>query len=393
MVVANAQTESNINTALAQAILNNANTVTPYGSSTTKATGVYNVDGHLIPQFTTTQKLNPQDQLQLDLQRQLGIDLTGLGSQSVDLISGALGSGFDLSGLPDLNTDFSSQAAAAEDAIYNRAAALLSPQFEQQNKELELQLSERGIPLGSEIYTTLTDQLSRQQNEALTGAALDAVLAGQARQSDLFGQTLQGRQQGFQEAAAINALPFNQLAALLGSAPGINTPQFNPFQPTGVAPTDVVGAYLGSAQIASNNYQTQANQPSLLGGLLGLGGKLGAAAIASDRRVKENFEPVESVTHKLKQLNVERFNYIGDAEKYIGPMAQDVERVFPEMVKEIDGVKYVDFLSLNGALLKGFKELYAEVEQLKMRANPRPENYGPGGYGPGGFQGRNGGHG
>jgi len=85
---------------------------------------------------------------------------------------------------------------------------------------------------------------------------------------------------------------------------------------------------------------------SFMGGFSGgLGGAAGAALIASDIRVKENLEPI-TITDKLKTLKPYKYNYIGQTQKRIGLIAQDVEKVFPEAVIEVDGIKHVDLYAL-----------------------------------------------
>ena len=68
-----AQGQANVGTAVANAYLNNPNQVTPYGTSTTTATGTQSVtqpDGSVtsFPTFTTTQALSAAGQHQLDQQ-------------------------------------------------------------------------------------------------------------------------------------------------------------------------------------------------------------------------------------------------------------------------------------------------------------------------------------
>ncbi len=83
----------------------------------------------------------------------------------------------------------------------------------------------------------------------------------------------------------------------------------------------------------------------LLTGLFGGGGAGGAGALAgmlalSDKRTKENIAEVGEL-HDGQP--VYSFNYIGDERPQIGLMAQEVERVRPEAVHDIGGVKFVDY--------------------------------------------------
>jgi hypothetical protein len=65
----------------------------------------------------------------------------------------------------------------------------------------------------------------------------------------------------------------------------------------------------------------------------------GIASLFSDTRLKENIKEVGMENgHKVYE-----FNYIGNPNKFIGVMAQDVEKTHPDAVTEIDGYKAVDY--------------------------------------------------
>ena len=60
------------------------------------------------------------------------------------------------------------------------------------------------------------------------------------------------------------------------------------------------------------------------------------------------------------------FNKIGDDKKSIGVIAQEIEKVVPEVVKEDDkGMKSVAYGNISGLLIEAIKELKAEIEELK----------------------------
>lgn len=82
---------------------------------------------------------------------------------------------------------------------------------------------------------------------------------------------------------------------------------------------------------------------SALSGLKGLGGMAGLGALfGSDRRIKEDITRIGTTDNGLPLYT---FRYIGDPEKRlnVGVMAQDVEKVRPEAVHEIGGIKLVDY--------------------------------------------------
>ena len=89
----------------------------------------------------------------------------------------------------------------------------------------------------------------------------------------------------------------------------------------------------------------------------------------SDRRVKENIEPITSALNKVQQLNGVTFNRIDLSDKtkrYAGLIAQDIEKVLPEAVDD-DVIKRVDYNATIGLLVEAIKELKTEVDSLKTQ--------------------------
>jgi len=78
-----------------------------------------------------------------------------------------------------------------------------------------------------------------------------------------------------------------------------------------------------------------------MGGLMELGGALGGAAISkySDVRLKENIKRIG----KYKNHNLYEYNYIWSKVKELGVMAQEIEKVIPNAVKELNGFKTVNY--------------------------------------------------
>ena len=83
--------------------------------------------------------------------------------------------------------------------------------------------------------------------------------------------------------------------------------------------------------------------------------------IASDARIKENIEPIEDALEKVSQLDGKTYNFIGKLEKDGGIIAQDVEKVLPDAVVEIDGVKHVKYESVVALLVSAVNELRRKV--------------------------------
>jgi len=89
----------------------------------------------------------------------------------------------------------------------------------------------------------------------------------------------------------------------------------------------------------------------------------------SDISIKKNIKPILSPLSKLLQLNGVHFNWISDNRPSVGVIAQDVEKVFPELVCESNDHKTVNYNGLIGVLIEAVKELKAEVEELKGQLN------------------------
>lgn len=88
----------------------------------------------------------------------------------------------------------------------------------------------------------------------------------------------------------------------------------------------------------------------------------------SDIRTKMNVETLSEAIYKVKQLRgvsyVSKFNM----EPRIGVIAQEVERVVPEVVHtHSDGLKSVAYQNLVGLLIEAIKDLEARVAELENR--------------------------
>ena len=88
----------------------------------------------------------------------------------------------------------------------------------------------------------------------------------------------------------------------------------------------------------------------------------------SDYRLKENLELIENAIDKVEQINGYTFNYINDPdERVAGVVAQEVEKVLPNVTFEVDeaghkGVRYDNLIPL---LIQAIKELSDKVERLE----------------------------
>jgi hypothetical protein len=95
----------------------------------------------------------------------------------------------------------------------------------------------------------------------------------------------------------------------------------------------------------------------------------------SDKRLKKDFERIPAACEKLDQLSGYYYYWRSekDPSRQIGVIAQEVEQVFPELVKtSASGIKSVDYSKFSAILIQANKELYekskeqnSDIEKLK----------------------------
>ena len=90
---------------------------------------------------------------------------------------------------------------------------------------------------------------------------------------------------------------------------------------------------------------------------------------SSDRELKTNIMQLENSLEKLKQLEGVSFNWKENGEEDIGLIAQDVEKVFPELVSGTNGNKAVEYGNLVAVLIEAIKEQQKQIDELKAKLN------------------------
>jgi hypothetical protein len=281
-------------------------------------------------------------------------------------------------------SDYSSNVKEVQDALMARQ----NPYLDQDRSALQQQLADQGLQVGSAAYNSAMADHNRQRNDARYGAILNAGqeqsrLAGLDRDRAMFENSAQGQayqqllssgqfgnqakqqmgdnayrttagnnmlqDQGFNaqlsklnaqdadrstwmnEQFALRNQPLNEISALL-SGGQVTNPNFITTQGQKIATTDYAG-------LINQDYQNKsANWQSGVGGLLGLG----SAFLMSDERTKTDVEKVG----KVKGHNVYSFRYKFQdprTAKTVGVMAQEVERKRPDAVKDIGGIKHVNY--------------------------------------------------
>ena len=369
---------------------NRPNQNTPFGTvNWTPQAQTDPATGQAVTQWTQNYNLTPESQRALDSQMQMQQGRSDLAQSFMGRVENEYAQPFNWGGLPDrggnvqgsefqrlgqapqLQTQLNNQAnpqerQRIEQALFDR----MSPIHQQQQSALDAKLANQGITMGSEAYNRemqrIGDQQSRERFNALSmGGDEMARLQNMQLQNAQFGNTAMQNQQainlgtagfnnqagqqqfaqGMQQSQYQNQLrqaamaeemqrrgmSLNEMNALLtGQQVAMQQmPQFN------AAAASQATQYLPAAQaqyqssLDAFNAQNQ-NANSFTSGLFNLGGSLGSAAMMfSDSRLKKIIKRVG----EIKGVPLYRFKYLGSETEHIGPIAQQVQQKFPEMVK------------------------------------------------------------
>lgn len=370
---------------------NRPNQSTPWGNiNWTPSATVDPATGQPVTQWQQSYNLNPESQRALDAQMKLQTDRSELAGSFIDRVRNDLSTPFNWGGMPKagdplqrtefervgtaprLQTELDTSANPAErQRIENALFERMRPIHDQQQTALDAKLANMGITAGSEAYNRATqrlgDQQSRERFNALEmGGNEMQRLFGMQLQEGQFENTAKQNQQGldlnttgfnnqvstnrFNQDVAISEYQnklrqqaiaeenmkrlssLNEMNALL-TGQQVNyspMPQFN-----GAAASQAV-QYLPAAtsqyqsSLDAFNAQNQ-NANSFTSGLFGLGGSLGSAAMFafSDSRLKKIIKRVG----EAQGIPLYLFKYLGSNTEHIGPIAQEVQKIRPDLVK------------------------------------------------------------
>ena len=118
------------------------------------------------------------------------------------------------------------------------------------------------------------------------------------------------------------------------------------------------GSYIGTPESYSNAFEV------LFDGTTTIAGDLN---VNSDARLKANIVSLGRTLAKLLQIDGKSYTMKKDENKKqkIGLLAQDIEKVFPELVSESHGVKSVNYQGLVPVLINALKEQEERIKRLE----------------------------
>lgn len=273
-VVAGAQTQQNVQTAIANAALNRVNQNTPWGSLTYTQTGT---DANGIPQYTQNISLSPEQQRLMQSNDYVNQGLANLsmnhlnkvfdamepnqtyagapaqvtnvggtrvqtpwdagnisrGIQSADIPFitqanyGKIQDDLDLSNVPGLvgGDKLAEDLATQRDALYRQQTAFLDPQWKQDQSDLENKLIQQGIAQNSDAWNRAIGDFSRNKEFSYGNARNQAITGGGAEQSRLFGLGLAANQNAYNQA--LGSGQFHNTAQQQGFGQSLSNAQLN----------------------------------------------------------------------------------------------------------------------------------------------------------------------
>lgn len=319
MATSQAQTGTNVATALANQQLTQTNQVGPDGSityshnGTTDFTDPYTNQTYKLPNSTKTTTLSPTGQLIHDSNNATSLNLANLGKSQSSMLANLLSKPFDGSN------------NATESRLMEMGRKRLDPMLADRTEQLRTSLSNQGIKLGSSAY----DRAIANDNQSKNDAENQLLLTG--------------HNQAYQEGYANYTNPINIINSLQ-SGSQVQMPQFDSIQTPQIATTDNAGLINNNyaQQVANSNSQFQAGQQGL-GGLFGFGA---SAIAASDCRLKKDILNIgKTATGYAKYL----YRYIFEAPTAPlrkGYMAHEIKQYVPNAVHNIYGYLALDYSAL-----------------------------------------------
>ena len=263
----------------------------------------------------------------------------------------------------------------AEQAMYERGAARLDPQYAEQEDAMRTRLLNQGFQAGDAGFEREMRKFNERKSDDYANLRRDAIAMGGDEAARQFGMGLQGRQQGIQEL--MNQAQFGNTAAqqVLAQQMGLGAARFgeqqqasayqNQLRQQDIAETlqqrgwtlNEINAILSGQQIGMPSMpgfqnanraeglqalsaadmqwgadmdRSNFDQAALQGLMSGVGSIAGPMMMASDRRLKQKIQRIGTL---LSGLPLYAFEYIW-GEKGVGVMAQECLEVFPEAVYE-----------------------------------------------------------
>lgn len=236
--------------------------------------GITSIGGVPIPRVTIDEELTPEGQERFDQEQRIMTSLGGIAEEGLGRVGESMGTPFDMSQVSEITTQ---PGVAGREAITQALLERQMPMLERQRQREQEALMMQGHNRGGSAWDAIQDDITRRE----TDARLAAILAGGQEQSRLYGMERDARQRDIQEQAYLRQLPLSEINALrTGNQPTL--PQFQAYQGSQVQPAPMFNAAQAQYGADLDNYNARAAQKGqLMSGLFSLGGAaLGGAGAA-----------------------------------------------------------------------------------------------------------------
>ncbi len=142
----------------------------------------------------------------------------------------------------------------------------------------------------------------------------------------------------------------------------------------GISSDNTIDTATGQLTLDSNGGQLNINDNTVITGILSVTDDI-TAFYSSDERLKDNITPIEDPLAKVLSISGNTFDWNDKSShtgKDIGVIAQEIEKVLPEIVTTRDnGYKAVQYEKLSALLIEAVKELSHKVDDLQQKLNDK----------------------
>ena len=142
----------------------------------------------------------------------------------------------------------------------------------------------------------------------------------------------------------------------------------------GVAADNTIDTSTGQLTLDSNGGQLNINDNTVITGILSVTDDI-TAFFSSDERLKDNITPIEDPLAKVLSISGNSFDWNDKSShtgKDIGVIAQEIEKVLPEIVTTREnGFKAVQYEKITPLLIEAIKELSHKVDELQQKLNDK----------------------
>ena len=125
----------------------------------------------------------------------------------------------------------------------------------------------------------------------------------------------------------------------------------------------------GNVHLTEFGGKVMVGSPIYTSSLMNVGGTINATAFttSSDQTLKTNIQPIADAVSKVKQIGGYTFDTSTSSRESTGVIAQEIEKVLPQVVFGEEGSKSVNYGNIVGLLIEAIKEQQQTIETQNSR--------------------------